>query len=130
MRPRVPRIPYYPTHFLIQIIHHSSLVTKVRNNMEFFPGERWTEEECRASLVKEEVCPKFSGQGRPEIASVISGFFGLEEERNRVRRDKYRGSMQARILFGGINVCDAESSNKKEEDTLHVSSNWSIFLGP
>jgi len=98
--------------------------------MEFFPGERWTEEECRASLAKEEVCPKFSGQGRPEIASVISGFFGLEEERNRVRRDKYRGSMQARILFGGINVCDAESSNKKEEDTLHVSSNWSIFLGP
>jgi hypothetical protein len=59
--------------------------------------------------------------------SVISGFFGLEEERNRVRRDKYRGSMHAGILLGGINIGDAESSKKKKkkkkEVTLHVSSN-------
>jgi hypothetical protein len=78
---------------------------------------------------------------------VISGFFGLEEERNRVRRDKYRGSMQAGILLGGIKIGDAESSKKKKKKKKKkgkkekkrkkkkgsyppVSSNWSIFLGP
>jgi len=70
---------------------------------------------ARPSLAEEEVRPRFSGEGRPKIVSVISGFFGLEEERNRVRRDKYRGSMQAGILLGGIKIGDAESSKKKKK---------------
>jgi hypothetical protein len=65
---------------------------------------------------------------------VISGFFGLEEERNRVRRDKYRGSMHAGILLGGINIGDAESSKKKKKKKRKLPSTsaaiGSIFLGP